>query len=80
MNTPGSMIIGWVALLAAGGGAYYYAKKDIDARRRAQELAKTRPTEKLEWWQRIEQENNTGEKSSTPNTGQNPTNTSSSGT
>ncbi|CAG8758513.1 15752_t:CDS:2, partial [Funneliformis caledonium] len=48
MNTPGSMIIGWIALLAAGGGAYYYAKKDIDARRRAQELAKTRPTEKLE--------------------------------
>ncbi|CAG8510441.1 8595_t:CDS:2 [Funneliformis mosseae] len=81
MNTPGSMIIGWVALLAAGGGAYYYAKKDIDARRRAQELAKTRPTEKLEWWQKIEQQNATiDEKSSTPNTGQNSTNKSSIGT
>ncbi|CAG8733755.1 14872_t:CDS:2, partial [Acaulospora morrowiae] len=36
-----------------GGGAFYFAKKDIDARRRAQELAKTRPTEKLEWWQKV---------------------------
>jgi hypothetical protein len=70
--------------LDAGGGAFYYAKKDIDARRRAQEMAKTRPTEKLEWWQRVEQEgpkssvtNATGENSSSsspPNTGQVSTN------
>nr|CAG8557065.1 8425_t:CDS:2 [Entrophospora candida] len=33
----------------AGGGAYYFAKKDIDARRRAQNLAKIRPEEKLEY-------------------------------
>ncbi|CAG8689349.1 24893_t:CDS:2, partial [Racocetra persica] len=38
----------------AGGGAFYYAKKDINARRRAQELSRTRPPEKLEWWQKVE--------------------------
>ncbi|RIB01475.1 hypothetical protein C2G38_2127522 [Gigaspora rosea] len=54
MNTPGSVLLGWVVLIAAGGGAFYYAKKDINARRRAQELNKTRPPEKLEWWQRVE--------------------------
>ncbi|RGB32693.1 hypothetical protein C1646_706153 [Rhizophagus diaphanus] len=85
MNTPGSMILGWVALIVAGGGAFYYAKKDIDARRRAQEIAKTRPTEKLEWWQKVEQDeksksnvtNATSESSTTsslPNTGQISTN------
>ncbi|GBC04605.1 hypothetical protein RclHR1_05770013 [Rhizophagus clarus] len=80
MNTPGSMILGWAALIVAGGGAFYYAKKDIDARRRAQEIAKTRPIEKLEWWQKVEREEdsksnaiNTSESStsSLPNTGQN---------
>ncbi|RHZ61372.1 hypothetical protein Glove_348g34 [Diversispora epigaea] len=58
MNNPSSVLIGWLGLIAAGGTAYYLAKKDIDARRRAQEAAKTRPTEKLEWWQKIEQESN----------------------
>ncbi|CAG8519531.1 8948_t:CDS:2 [Diversispora eburnea] len=56
MNNPSSVLIGWLGLIAAGGTAYYLAKKDIDARRRAQEAAKTRPTEKLEWWQKIEQQ------------------------
>ncbi|RIA93679.1 hypothetical protein C1645_761853 [Glomus cerebriforme] len=76
MNTPGSMILGWVALIVAGGGAFYYAKKDIDARRRAQEIAKTRPAEKLEWWQKVEQDEksksnatNIISESSSPNTG-----------
>ncbi|CAG8434969.1 7712_t:CDS:2 [Ambispora gerdemannii] len=55
MNNPGSMMIGWIALIAAGGGAYYLAKKEIDSRRRAQELARIRPTEKLEWWQKVQQ-------------------------
>ncbi|CAG8614708.1 21681_t:CDS:2 [Cetraspora pellucida] len=54
MNTPGSVLLGWVVLIAAGGGAFYYAKKDINARRRAQELSRTRPPEKLEWWQKVE--------------------------
>ncbi|CAB4412894.1 unnamed protein product [Rhizophagus irregularis] len=69
----------------SGGGAFYYAKKDIDARRRAQEIAKTRPIEKLEWWQKVEQDeksksnvtNATSESSTTsslPNTGQISTN------
>ncbi|KAJ1929355.1 hypothetical protein IWQ60_001217 [Tieghemiomyces parasiticus] len=36
MNTPGSVIYGWGALIAAAGVAFYYARKDIEARRRTQ--------------------------------------------
>ena len=34
------------ALLVAGAGSFYFAKKEIDARRRLQNEAGTRPTEK----------------------------------
>nr|CAG8575216.1 9298_t:CDS:2 [Entrophospora candida] len=51
----------------AGGGAYYFAKKDIDARRRAQNLAKIRPEEKLEWWEKIERDSKKDGSTSTSN-------------
>ncbi|KZT60951.1 hypothetical protein CALCODRAFT_480340 [Calocera cornea HHB12733] len=54
MNTPQSMMIGWAALLIAGGGAFYYAKTEIDARRKAMAQRGLRPTEKKEWYEKIE--------------------------
>ncbi|KDQ06906.1 hypothetical protein BOTBODRAFT_233115 [Botryobasidium botryosum FD-172 SS1] len=54
MNTPQSMMIGWGSLLFAGGISYYYAKKEIDARRRAQQLSGERPTTKKNWYERLD--------------------------
>ncbi|CAJ0626479.1 9094_t:CDS:2 [Entrophospora sp. SA101] len=62
-----SVIFKGVTLILAGGGAYYFAKKDIDARRRAQNLAKIRPEEKLEWWEKIERDSKKDGSTSTSN-------------
>ncbi|KAF7795682.1 hypothetical protein EIP86_006847 [Pleurotus ostreatoroseus] len=56
MNNPKSTALGWASLVAAAGVSYYFAKKGIDERRREQDAAGTRPTEKLDWRARIEKE------------------------
>ncbi|KAF8324848.1 uncharacterized protein EI90DRAFT_3074107 [Cantharellus anzutake] len=54
MNTPQSMAIGWGTLLIAGVGSFYFAKKEIDERRRLQRDAGVRPTEKKQWYERLD--------------------------
>jgi len=54
MNTPQSMAIGWGALLIAGAGSFYFAKKEIDERRRQQRDAGIRPTEKRQWYEKLD--------------------------
>ncbi|EIN08376.1 hypothetical protein PUNSTDRAFT_68736, partial [Punctularia strigosozonata HHB-11173 SS5] len=39
---------GWGSLLFAAGVSFYYAKKSINERRREQDLAGSRPVEKLD--------------------------------
>ncbi|KAI0631171.1 hypothetical protein C8Q77DRAFT_1131784 [Trametes polyzona] len=56
MNTPKTMLLGWGSLIAAAGVSYYYARKSINQRRAAQEALGQRPSEKLDWRSRIEQE------------------------
>ncbi|EPQ52166.1 hypothetical protein GLOTRDRAFT_140583 [Gloeophyllum trabeum ATCC 11539] len=74
MNTPQSMALGWGVLVLGAGASFYYAKKGIDARRRAQAVSGDRPVEKLDWQQRIAQQEAaavsaaTGENSSGVNT------------
>ncbi|KAH9836390.1 uncharacterized protein C8Q71DRAFT_81562 [Rhodofomes roseus] len=74
MNTPQSQLIGWGSLIAAAGVSYYYARQNINERRKAQEFAGARPSEKLDWRARIaqqEQKAAAGEgSSSTPAAGQ----------
>ncbi|RSH87352.1 hypothetical protein EHS25_003261 [Saitozyma podzolica] len=53
MNTAGSVAYGWGALIVAAGVSFYYAKKEIDARRRDQQLRGARPTEKLSWQEKV---------------------------
>ncbi|KZT23737.1 hypothetical protein NEOLEDRAFT_1179949 [Neolentinus lepideus HHB14362 ss-1] len=53
MNSPQSMAVGWGSLVLAAGVSFYYAKKNIDERRREQAAEGARPTEKLDWQQRI---------------------------
>jgi len=48
------MAIGMGALLLAGAGSFYFAKKEIDARRRLQNEAGTRPIEKRNWYERLD--------------------------
>ncbi|KAH7344775.1 hypothetical protein B0J17DRAFT_636807 [Rhizoctonia solani] len=46
MNSPRSVAMGWVGLLAAGGVTFYYAKKRIDQKRKLyKERKPTRTTE-----------------------------------
>ncbi|GJE94858.1 hypothetical protein PsYK624_110340 [Phanerochaete sordida] len=54
MNNPKSTALGWGSLVAAAGISYYFAKKGINERREQQAKEGTRPTEKLDWRQRIE--------------------------
>ncbi|KAI8055268.1 hypothetical protein BDF22DRAFT_676326 [Syncephalis plumigaleata] len=56
MNNPSSVLYGWLVLIAAGGGAYYFAKKDINARWREFAANNKRPTEKLDWQERVRRE------------------------
>ncbi|KAI0947909.1 hypothetical protein AcW1_009548 [Taiwanofungus camphoratus] len=56
MNTPQSMAAGWGSLIVAAGVSYYFAKKNIDERRKLQEAAGARPSEKLDWRDRIAQQ------------------------
>ncbi|TFK49152.1 hypothetical protein OE88DRAFT_474774 [Heliocybe sulcata] len=53
MNTPQSMAIGWGSLILGAGVSFYYAKKNINQRRMDQAAEGSRPTEKLDWQQRI---------------------------
>lgn len=41
-------LLGWGSLVAAAGVGYYFARQDINERRRQQQTAGTRPTEKLD--------------------------------
>ncbi|KAJ3535729.1 hypothetical protein NM688_g6936 [Phlebia brevispora] len=61
MNNPKSTVLGWASLIAAAGVSYYYAKKGIDERRRQQDVAGTRPTEKLDWRARVEKDQQGGD-------------------
>ncbi|KIJ51939.1 hypothetical protein M422DRAFT_26296 [Sphaerobolus stellatus SS14] len=54
MNTARSTVLGWSALIAGAGVSFYFAKKGIDDRRRRQAEAGTRPTQIMDWKQRIQ--------------------------
>ena len=41
-------LLGWGSLVAAAGIGYYFARQDINERRRQQQTAGTRSTEKLD--------------------------------
>ena len=41
-------LLGWGSLIAAAGVSYYYARQSINERRKAQEVAGARPSEKLD--------------------------------
>ncbi|KAI0828593.1 hypothetical protein BC628DRAFT_1363410 [Trametes gibbosa] len=56
MNTPQTMLLGWGSLIVAAGASYYYARKSINERRVIQEARGQRPSEKLDWRSRIEQD------------------------
>ncbi|KAI0654386.1 hypothetical protein C8Q70DRAFT_937046 [Cubamyces menziesii] len=64
MNNPQSMasqciwenLLGWGSLLVAAGVSYYYARKSINERRALQEARGQRPSEKLDWRERIVRE------------------------
>ncbi|KAA1472539.1 hypothetical protein DENSPDRAFT_838843 [Dentipellis sp. KUC8613] len=55
MNTPKTLALGWGSLIAVAGVSFYYAKKSINERRKLQAMEGSRPTEKLDWKDRIEQ-------------------------
>ncbi|KIP12088.1 hypothetical protein PHLGIDRAFT_124278 [Phlebiopsis gigantea 11061_1 CR5-6] len=54
MNNPKSTVLGWGSLVAAAGVSYYFAKQTINERRAQQAADGSRPTEKLDWRQRVE--------------------------
>ncbi|KAJ1311217.1 hypothetical protein OPQ81_009717 [Rhizoctonia solani] len=54
MNSPRSVALGWVALLAAGGVSFYYAKKEIDQKRRLHKDRKPTRTEIKDWYEWID--------------------------
>lgn len=56
MNNPKSTALGWGTLVVAAGVSYIFAKKGIDERREKQKSEGSRPTEKLDWRQKIERE------------------------
>ncbi|OSX61017.1 hypothetical protein POSPLADRAFT_1057960 [Postia placenta MAD-698-R-SB12] len=56
MNTPQTMALGWGSLIVAAGVSYYFARQNINERRKLQEDAGQRPSEKLDWRARIAQE------------------------
>ncbi|KAH9855400.1 hypothetical protein C2E23DRAFT_858050 [Lenzites betulinus] len=49
-------LLGWGSLIVAAGASYYYARKSINERRVMQEARGQRPSEKLDWRSRIEQD------------------------
>ncbi|KAI0325940.1 hypothetical protein GY45DRAFT_1339801 [Cubamyces sp. BRFM 1775] len=49
-------LLGWGSLLVAAGTSYYYARKSINERRAQQEARGQRPSEKLDWRERIDRE------------------------
>ncbi|KAI0370489.1 hypothetical protein BV20DRAFT_1052259 [Pilatotrama ljubarskyi] len=49
-------LVGWGSLIVAAGASYWYARKSINARRAMQEAQGQRPSEKLDWRSKIEQE------------------------
>ncbi|RPD75612.1 hypothetical protein L226DRAFT_560122 [Lentinus tigrinus ALCF2SS1-7] len=49
-------MLGWGSLVVAAGVSFYYAKKTINERRAVQESMGQRPSEKLDWRSRIEQQ------------------------
>ncbi|TFY66539.1 hypothetical protein EVG20_g4542 [Dentipellis fragilis] len=55
MNTPKTLALGWGSLIAVAGVSFYYAKKNINERRKLQAMQGSRPTEKLDWKDRIAQ-------------------------
>ncbi|EPT00580.1 hypothetical protein FOMPIDRAFT_1162940 [Fomitopsis schrenkii] len=67
MNTPQSQLLGWGSLIAAAGVSYYYARQSINERRKTQEAAGARPSEKLDWRARVAQH----ERNSAPAAGEN---------
>ncbi|KAI0716667.1 hypothetical protein C8Q76DRAFT_725144 [Earliella scabrosa] len=60
MNTPQTMMLGWGSLIVAAGVSYYYARQSINERRALQEARGQRPSEKLDWRSRIEQQEKQG--------------------
>ncbi|TCD71917.1 hypothetical protein EIP91_000049 [Steccherinum ochraceum] len=66
MNTARSSVMGWGALVVAAGASYYWAKQGINERRKEQEVAGTRSTEKLDWRAKIERDAQNAATLSTP--------------
>ncbi|PCH35305.1 hypothetical protein WOLCODRAFT_156001 [Wolfiporia cocos MD-104 SS10] len=60
-----SQVLGWCSLIVAAGVSYHYARENINQRRKAQELAGARPPEKLDWRERIEQQEKQSAQTST---------------
>ncbi|KAH9930190.1 hypothetical protein B0H21DRAFT_826145 [Amylocystis lapponica] len=58
--------LGWGSLVLAAGVSYYYAKQSIDERRKSQEVAGSRPVEKLDWRARIAQQEQPGHTNAVP--------------
>ncbi|KAI0261619.1 hypothetical protein BC834DRAFT_972562 [Gloeopeniophorella convolvens] len=56
MNNPKSMVLGWVSLIGVAGVSFYYAKQSINERRRLQDISGERPSAKLDWKERIAQQ------------------------
>ncbi|KAJ8454438.1 hypothetical protein ONZ51_g13024 [Trametes cubensis] len=55
-NATNGPLLGWGSLLVAAGVSYYYARKSINERRALQEARGQRPSEKLDWRERIVRE------------------------
>ncbi|THH08493.1 hypothetical protein EW146_g8967 [Bondarzewia mesenterica] len=60
MNNPKTMVLGWGSLVVGAGVSFYFAKKSINERRKQQDDEGTRPTAKLDWRDRIAQEEQKG--------------------
>ncbi|OJT14276.1 hypothetical protein TRAPUB_9136 [Trametes pubescens] len=58
-------LLGWGSLIVAAGASYYYARKSINERRAVQEAQGQRPSEKLDWRSRIEQDEKNSKKPGT---------------
>jgi len=67
MNSARSTVLGWTALVVGAGVSFYYAKRGIDDRRKAQAEAGLRPSEIMDWKQRIQVETEGQPKPQRPN-------------
>ncbi|KAI0280216.1 hypothetical protein BGY98DRAFT_1095686 [Russula aff. rugulosa BPL654] len=56
MNNPKSMVLGWASLIAVAGVSFYFTKQSINERRRQQDITGERPSARLDWRERIAQD------------------------